>query len=147
MTKIFIDANVIIAVLNKEYPLFRFAARVLSLSNQPAFELYTSSTCLAIAFYFSSKKSGEKAALEKIRKLCEEIRITNCGADEVKATLSNKQIQDFEDGMQYYSAVHTGCNILVTENQPDFHFSSLPVLNCETLLREVALPIVLQRST
>lgn len=30
--KVFIDANILVTVLNKEYPLFPYAAKLLSLS-------------------------------------------------------------------------------------------------------------------
>ena len=142
MTRVFIDANVLIAVLNKEYPLFRMAARVLSLADSPRYELYTSATCLAIAFYFSAKKNGAKAALEKMRALTAHIRVANSGPDEVKAALGNKKVHDFEDGIQYYAAVHAGCQAIITEDQHDFHFSEIPVMDCETYLREVAIPML-----
>ena len=47
MIKPFLDANLLVAVLNKEYPAFTAAARVLSLAGQKGFVLYTSPLCLA----------------------------------------------------------------------------------------------------
>jgi len=54
--KVLLDANVLISVLNKEYPLFTFSSRILSLTDAKKQQLYTSPLALAIAFYFSSKK-------------------------------------------------------------------------------------------
>ncbi len=54
--KVFVDANVLVSVLNKEYPLFTQSARILSLAGSKNFEIYTSPICLAIAFYFAEKK-------------------------------------------------------------------------------------------
>ncbi len=142
MTKIFIDANILVAVLNKEYPLFRTAARVLSLSEHKPFQLYTSATCLAIAFYFSEKKNGTKAALEKIKLLSAHLSIANAGQEEVQAALSNKKIKDFEDGIQHYAAKHAGCKYIVTEDVHDYFFSDLEVLNTENFLQDVAINMV-----
>lgn len=142
MRKAFVDANVLVSVLNKEYPLFRTSARVLSLASQPGFELFTSPTCLAIAFYFAEKKSGTKEALQKFRTMQQHIKVVSTGQEEVTAALSNKKILDFEDGLQYYSAVNGGCEVIITEDQNDFHFAELPVLNCEQYLRQVALPFI-----
>jgi len=64
--KIFLDANILVAVLNKEYPLFSLAARILSMVDDKRFSVYTSPLCLAIAFYFAEKKSGTAAAMKKI---------------------------------------------------------------------------------
>ncbi|HWZ22004.1 MAG TPA: hypothetical protein VNW06_05085, partial [Cytophagaceae bacterium] len=64
--KLFLDANILVSVLNKEYPTFIYSSRILSLSGEPKFELYTSPICLAIAFYFAEKKSGPKLAKSKM---------------------------------------------------------------------------------
>jgi predicted nucleic acid-binding protein len=145
MTRIFIDANVLVSVLNREYPKFRMSARVVSLADNPAYSLYTSSTCLAIAFYFASKRCKESVAFEKMRILCERLEIANSGKEEVLATLQNKKIKDFEDGIQHYAAVNSGCQYIITEDRNDFYFSEIPVMNCETFLRDVALPAVGKR--
>ena len=73
--KVFLDANILVSVLNKEYPHFTYAARVLSLTEDPDFELYTSPICLAIAFYFAEKKSGRSLAKSKIGILSKKIKI------------------------------------------------------------------------
>jgi len=37
--KVFVDANILVSVLNKEYPLFTYSARILSLSGNKILEL------------------------------------------------------------------------------------------------------------
>ncbi len=133
--KVYLDANILVTVLNQEYPLFSSAARVVSLSSK-SFELYTSAVCLAIAFYFASKKHGAKNAKAKIALLINHIHITGCGEAEAQAAASNKRISDFEDGMQYYSAVHSGCTCIITEDRKDFHFSEIEVLSSVDFLRK-----------
>jgi predicted nucleic acid-binding protein len=73
--RLFVDANILVATLNKEYPLFTWSSRLLSLQGKHDIVLFTSPLCLAIAFYFSSKKSGEKMAREKIEMLLQHIGI------------------------------------------------------------------------
>nr|HMU04590.1 hypothetical protein [Saprospiraceae bacterium] len=76
MKRVFIDVNVLVAVMNKEYPLFSDAARVLSLADRRDFDLFTSSICLAIGFYFAEKKSGTSLAKKKIKLLLDHIKVT-----------------------------------------------------------------------
>ena len=133
--KIFLDANILVAVLNKEYPLFTYAARVVSLADDKRFQLYTSSTAFAIAFYFSSKKSGDKIAKEKIAVLAQKIRLAENKSSDIVSAATNKKITDFEDGIQYYAAANAGCKCIVTENLSDFHFSSIEVLNAMSFLQ------------
>ena len=136
--KLFIDANVIISVLNKEYPLFTYSSRVLSLAQRADYELVTSPLCLAIAFYFSSKKNGEIAAKKKIGRLSDFLGVIEMNAKIVREALKDKRVHDFEDGMQYYAALEANCKIIVTENKEDFYYSKLAVRNCEELLVELA---------
>ena len=37
----------------------------------------------------------------------------------VKEALQDKRAHDFEDGMQYYSAVEAGCTVIVTKDKDD----------------------------
>jgi len=127
--KIFLDANILVAILNKEYPLFSNAARILSLSGGVDFEIFTSPVCLAIAFYFAEKKSGSISARKKIALLISHINISTTNKEAVLKTISNKKIIDFEDGLEYYSALESGCQAIVTENQEDFHFSEIEVVS------------------
>ena len=60
--KVFVDANILVSVLNKEYPIYTYTSRILSLADNPAFEVYTSPICLAIAFYFAEKKYKKQIA-------------------------------------------------------------------------------------
>ncbi|RAI90236.1 PIN domain-containing protein [Algoriphagus yeomjeoni] len=134
--KIFLDANVIISVLNKECPLFPISSRVLSLADRKGIQLCTSPICLAISFYFSEKKSGAEMAKLKIEMLSKKILMTPVDQDTVNLTLANPQVQDFEEGIEYYSALAVGCDVIVTEDSAGFYYSKVPVLGCEKFLEE-----------
>jgi predicted nucleic acid-binding protein len=132
--RLFVDANIIVATLNKEYPLFTWSSRLLSLQGKHNIELFTSPLCLAIAFYFASKKSNEKIAKEKIGLLLQHLGITSMDGQTTDKAINNKKIHDFEDGMEYYSAIQQKCNYIITENQKDFYFSEIGVVGCEEFL-------------
>jgi len=132
--KVFIDANIVISVFNKEYPLYIYSARILSLSGKSKFYLYTSPLCLAIAFYFSSKKSGRTKAKQKIDLLLENINLTTIDESVAKKAIKNPQIHDFEDGLEYYSAIEKSCQVIITEDKEDYFFSEIEVLNCEEFI-------------
>lgn len=135
--RIFVDANVIVAVLNRQYPLFPYAARILSLSDNPRYKIYTSPICLAIAFYFAEKKSSTLQAKSKIAVLSEKLEITTTDMDAVRSTVENTAIHDFEDGLEYYAALRSACEMIISEDVSDFYFSEIPVQNCETFLKYI----------
>lgn len=137
--KIFLDANVLVTVLCNEYPQFVFCSRVLSLCDDKRFEVFTSPLCLAIAFYFAEKKNGTAAARKKINLLAGKIRITTVDIRVVKRTIANKSINDFEDGLEYYSALQSKCRCIVTSDINDFYFSEIEILNAQDFLIKYAV--------
>lgn len=127
--RIFLDANILVSVLNKEYPLFTYSSRILSLGDSKKFSIYTSPVCLAIAFYFAEKKFKSKLAKEKIAILCNHINIAGTSSSAVLKSISNISVVDFEDGLEYYSAVESKCNCIITEDVNDYYFADLEVIN------------------
>ncbi|WP_057939939.1 type II toxin-antitoxin system VapC family toxin [Algoriphagus resistens] len=134
--RIFLDANILVSVLNKEYPLFPISSRVFSLADRSGISLYTSPICLAIAFYFSEKKSDSDIAKLKIEMLSKKISMTVVDQMVCDHMLSDRQVQDFEDGLKYYSALGSDCEVIVTEDLGGFYYSKIPVLGCEDFLKE-----------
>ena len=134
--RIFLDANVLVSVLNKEYPLFTYSARIVSLADNTRFSVYTSPVCLAIAFYFAEKKSGTLPAKRKMEILASKLSIANVGKDQVLQTLQNKKVNDFEDGIEYYAALSCNCEAIITEDISDFYFASIPILSSRAFIEK-----------
>lgn len=135
--KVFLDANVLVSVLNKEYPLFPHSARILSLADQRRFQLYTTPICLAIAFYFAEKKCGTAQAKQKIQVLSSKLHIAAVDSQTVTNAVSNPSVMDFEDSLEYYSALQHDCKAIITEDSEGFYFSEIPVFDCRKFLEEV----------
>ncbi|OYU68187.1 MAG: twitching motility protein PilT [Cytophagaceae bacterium BCCC1] len=135
---IFLDAKILVSVLNHEMPTFSYSARVMSLPNfRSNFKLFTSPICLAIAYYFAEKKCGNIKAIEKIKILSNQIQITSIGPGEVYAVNINNKINDYEDGLQYYAALNAKCDMIITENIGDFFFSEIPVYTSKDFILNV----------
>jgi len=137
--KLFLDANILVSVLNKEYPIFTYSSRILSLADNKKFEVFTSPICLAIAFYFAEKKCGNALARKKIDILANKLSIADSNKLTVQKTTRNKQIHDFEDGLEYYSALQANCKCIITEDENDFYFSEIEVLNSKDFLVKYVL--------
>ena len=75
-------------------------------------------------------------AKSKIAILCEHIEITSVNKSVVVKTIQSPAINDFEDGLEYYSAEESKCNCIITEDTGDFYFSKIEVLNSEDFFRK-----------
>ena len=76
-------------------------------------------------------------AREKIGILLQQIGITAIDEKTTIKAIENKQILNFEDGMEYYSAIQHNCDCIVTENEKDFYFSEIEVIGCEAFLQKM----------
>lgn len=133
MQKIFLDTNIVIDFLGERANFYQPAAKILTLADQKKIEIYTSPTSISNTYYLLSRFENTKIALEKIRKfkvLCS-ISIMD---DEVIEKAINSDFKDFEDAMQYFSALASNCDLIVTRNEKDFKNALLPVLNGESYL-------------
>ena len=134
--KIFLDANILVSVINREYPQYTYTSRILSMADDKKNTLVTTNICLAIAFYFAEKKHGQLLAKKKINLLVEHLDIAECGKKEAICVMKNKKIHDFEDGLQYYAALHSNCTCIVSNDTNDFYFSDLQAHNAEAFFRK-----------
>lgn len=135
--RFFLDANILISVLNKEFPQYTYTSRILSMTGEDKeVALLTTNICLAIAFYFAEKKHGTVLAKSKIGLLVQHLDIVDCGKREAISAIQNKKIHDFEDGLQYYAALHSNCTCIVSNDLDDYYFSDLPVYDAERFFRK-----------
>lgn len=69
--------------------------------------------------------------------MCQHIFIAPTTGSVVENTISNKKINDFEDRLEYYSAIESNCSYIITEDKNDFYFSEIPVMNSKTFFEKI----------
>ena len=69
--------------------------------------------------------------LQNLRLLC---TISPIGAKELDLALLS-DMKDFEDAVQYYSAINTNASVIITRNIKDFKKSAIPVMNAEEYIK------------
>lgn len=134
MQKILLDTNIIIDFLGERKNFYDPAAKIITLADRKKIKIYVSAVSMARAYYVLAKYENKKAALEKVRKfkvLCE-ISLMN---NEVFEKALNAQFDDFEDALQYFSAVENRCDLIITRNEKDFKTALIPVMNPENYLQ------------
>ena len=134
MQRIFLDTNIVIDFLGERKDFYEFAAKIMTLADHKKIKIFTSPSSINNTYYLLSKYENAKIALEKIRKfkvLCS-ISIMD---DEVVEKAINSDFKDFEDAMQYFSALASDCDLIVTRNEKDFKNAMIPVMNGESYLQ------------
>lgn len=105
----------------------------MTLADQNKITVYTSATSISTVYYLLSKYENPNTALIKIRKFKVLSKITKVDDDAVEKAL-NADFKDFEDALQYFGAIASGCNIIVTRNEKDYKTALIPVMNSEDFL-------------
>jgi predicted nucleic acid-binding protein len=52
---------------------------------------------------------------------------------------SYPKVNDFEDGLEYYSAIESKCDCIITEDTDDFYFSKIEVIGSEHFFEKYLL--------
>lgn len=55
--------------------------------------------------------------------------------DEVIEKATHSNFKDFENAVQYYSALATNCDLIITRNEKDYKNALLPILNSDGYLK------------
>jgi len=85
------------------------------------------------------QKNKSVSAERKIQILCNHINIAAANTSTVLQSLNNPAVNDFEDGLEYYSALENKCDCIVTEDIDDFYFSKIEVLSSESFFEKYLL--------
>ena len=132
--KVFIESDIILDVLAKRNGFFESAAMLLDLGVKNTLDLYTSAVVLANVFYILRKKYGIEKSKEQLRNLRYIIKILPINQKTVDDVLNSK-FNDFEDGLQYFSAMENQIPVLITRNIKDYKEKALLILTAEEYLR------------
>ena len=117
--KVFIDSDVILDVLCKRIPHYQYSAQIFTLSDLKKINLYTTSLSFANVYYILRKTVGGEKAKYFLRKLRLLIKIL--AADEKETDLAlNSKFTDFEDALQYYTALKHKMEVILTRNVKDY---------------------------
>lgn len=132
-TKLFIDTNVMLDLLGERIPFYDSIAKIATLADRGQVTIVVSALSYATVSYFLIKFENTEKAKDKLRKF--KIISVICNLDELIIEKGlNSNFSDFEDSLQYFSALKSDCNILITRNGKDFKESQIPVMTADEYL-------------
>ncbi len=137
MKKLLIDTNIIIDLLAKREPFYTEAAMLFTLADKQKLTLCVSALSFANVNYIllQSKKSEE--AKQILRKLKLIVDVLSLDEKIIGLALNDNEFRDFEDALQYYSAIESSAEIIITRNLKDFQKVKLPVMSAAQYLKSV----------
>lgn len=131
MKRVFLDTNIVLDLLVRpEYALV--VSEILKLGSQQGIKFAVSFLTVANVAYIN-----RKLPLEERNKLISSILYYFDVVDNTSEHLSEAlllEAPDYEDAVQYITALKSGCDAIITRNTKDFKFSKLPLYSPQEFL-------------
>lgn len=131
--RVLVDTNVLLDVLAERRDFYTDAMRVWSLAESGRLEAFVAAISFSNCYYILHKHAGRRNA-EKAMRILRDVFVPV----DLTAQLLNQAIDagfvDFEDAIQFYSALHAQSDALITRNPDHFPRSGMPILSPAELL-------------
>ena len=106
-------------VLGRRPPNWPQASRVWTLAETGSIQAYISAISYNNTYYIVRRWGGRKRAessLRLLRDVFETVDLTQ----KILIQAMDSELSDFEDSIQYFSAIHTNASFIITRNTEDF---------------------------
>jgi predicted nucleic acid-binding protein len=139
MDRIFIDSDIILDLI-QEREHFPEAVQLFTLIEENRVKAYTSPLIFANLFYILRKQESNKFALQVLMRIKALLHVLAIDEKTIELALSSG-FKDFEDAVQYYSALEASIQYLITRNKDDYKKSGVIICTAnEYLAIKASLP-------
>ena len=135
MTRLFLDTNIVVDLLEGREPFCYDAAQLFTMAHDKKVQLLVSPMTFSTAS-FLLRKHGPEGVRKLLSNLRQLVSVTNSDEQTVDDSIAS-QFKDFEDAMQYYTALNAKSEIIITRNRKDFTASKLPIMTASEYLTSV----------
>ncbi len=135
MEKLLVDTNIVIDLLSKREEFFQEAQELFTLADNNEVVLFVSVLTFANTHYLLAKYQK----LDEARKTLMKFKVlVNMAAldDKIVELALVSDFKDFEDAIQYHTALENEVDIIITRNKKDFKNSKLPVMTAKEYLKK-----------
>lgn len=129
---VFVDTNILIDLLCERESFVQSARMLFAYGYSGRLTLVLSSLSLVNAVYIA-RKYGYVDVREKLDDITEFVEVVDLRKEVAKRALTCEW-KDYEDAVQYMSAIKENADCIVTRNKKDFRKSVIPVYTIEELM-------------
>jgi len=126
--KVFIDTNVLIDVLAKREPFYADSARLWTLAEQGRITAFISAISFNNIYYIVRKLRSRRTA-DRMMVLLRDTFSTMGVDKQILDQAIDAGFKDFEDAIQYFSALRAGAACLLTRDPKASPREDLPILS------------------
>jgi predicted nucleic acid-binding protein len=131
--KVFLDTNVLLDVLAERADFYDDAAAIWSLAEHGRLTGIIAAVSVTNIYYIVRKLADHRTAMKAMVQMRDIFTLATCDG-QVMSQAIDARMSDFEDAVQYFSALRAGAESLVTRNPKHFPRSTLPVVTPKEFL-------------
>jgi predicted nucleic acid-binding protein len=135
MERVFLDTNIVIDLLAKRTPFYLDAQELFSRGDRKQIELCISSLTFANAYYSISKHHRDIEVKKYMSIFKVLVTVLPLEDKSIELALA-ADFADFEDGLQYFTALSAGADVIISRNKKDFNKSVIPVMTAGEFLEK-----------
>jgi predicted nucleic acid-binding protein len=123
---VFVDTNVLLDVLTQREPFYDDSVAVWTLAEQGKIRGFVSVLSFSNVYYIVRRLSDRRTADRAMLLLRGTFTAVACD-EQVLSQAIDAGMKDFEDAIQYHSALRVNASCLITRNPDHFPRSALPI--------------------
>jgi predicted nucleic acid-binding protein len=127
------DINIILDIFLKREPFYTPTARLFFMIEEKKVHGYLCALGFPTVFYIVAKQLKRQKTMQVLEKLRIVFDVAAVDQEVVDLALVSG-FKDFEDAVQYYSAIHVHADCLITRDKADYRVDPLPILTPEEFL-------------
>ena len=136
MTNIFFDTDVILDISIKRSIDIKDSVKILNLVEKGVFKGYTSSVIFSNIYYIQRKLIGHEVSINFLKKLRVLLTVLDVNDQIIQKALES-EFKDYEDAIQYFTALENNLDCIVTRNIKDYNQSLIPAITPTDLLNKI----------
>ena len=133
MRVILCDVNYFLDIFLKREPFYESAAKLFTMVEKVKVKGYACSLTFPVLFYLLSKEIGRIQTVKTLERVRIVFKVATVDERVIDLSLVS-DFKDFEDAVQYYSALDVGVNYIISRNKGDFPYRKIPVLTSDEFL-------------
>ena len=135
MTKLFFDTDVILDISIARKMDIKESVRIINNVENGLYKGYTSSVIFSNIYYIQRKLIGHEISINFLKNLRILLTILNVDDSIIHRALES-EFNDFEDAIQYFTAMENNMDCIITRNVSDYKKSIIPVYTPKELLKK-----------
>ena len=134
MDQLFIDTDVALDLLSRREPHYKAAAFLFSLADRKKIKLSISSLSFGNLHYLLTRQYNAAESRRLLIKFKVLVRVLAVDDKIIDLALSSA-FADFEDAIQYHTAIENGIRLLLTRNIKDYRKAQIAIMTPESYLK------------